>query len=117
MRSREQHVSLRPLFDAFNHLIFSSPTSGISPPRFLSYPPLDIDCRIDPLQKGKDYSANMEAAYLSSTDEVLNHFQVDEHTGLSDGQAETNRDKFGRNGTVLHHTAHPGQSRANCSNP
>ncbi|KAA6415685.1 MAG: calcium-translocating P-type SERCA-type [Lasallia pustulata] len=39
----------------------------------------------------------MEAAYRSSTEEVLNLFQVDEHTGLSHGQVETNRDRFGRN--------------------
>lgn len=68
----------------------------------------DIARRIDLLKKGKDHSAQMEAAYLSSTDEVLNHFQVEEHTGLSHAQVETNRDKFGRNGTVHHHTAHPG---------
>lgn len=54
----------------------------------------------------------MEAAYRSSTEEVLNLFQVDEHTGLSHGQVETNRDRFGRNGTVHHHTTHLGQNRA-----
>ena len=54
----------------------------------------------------------MEASYLSSAEEALSHFRVEEHAGLSDRQVETNRDKFGRNGTVEHHTAHPAHSRA-----
>ena len=62
--------------------------------------------------KATEYSAQMEAAYLSSTEEVLELFQVDEHTGLSHGQVETNRDKFGRNGTVHHYTTYLRQSRA-----
>ncbi|MCJ1243917.1 hypothetical protein MMC30_001114 [Trapelia coarctata] len=39
----------------------------------------------------------MEAAYLSTTQEVLNHFEVSEEKGLSDEQAKSSLAKYGRN--------------------
>ncbi|MCJ1431688.1 hypothetical protein MMC27_001043 [Xylographa pallens] len=39
----------------------------------------------------------MEAAYLSTTQEVLNHFDVKEETGLSDAQVNVSKIKYGRN--------------------
>ena len=42
----------------------------------------------------------MEAAYLSTPEEVLRHFQVTEQDGLSDRQVKQALATFGRNGTV-----------------
>ncbi|MCJ1380996.1 hypothetical protein MMC17_004105 [Xylographa soralifera] len=39
----------------------------------------------------------MEAAYLSTTQEVLKHFEVKEETGLSDAQVNVSKIKYGRN--------------------
>lgn len=45
----------------------------------------------------------MDASYLSSTEQSLEHFQVDEQQGLSEQQAQRSLEKYGRNGTVHHH--------------
>jgi len=50
----------------------------------------------------------MEAAYLSTTQEVLKHFEVVVERGLSDEQAKTSLAKYGRNGNVYQVYA-PGQ--------
>ena len=42
----------------------------------------------------------MEAAYLSTTQEVLKHFDVKEDTGLSDAQVNVSKIKYGRNGII-----------------
>lgn len=42
----------------------------------------------------------METAYLSSTEQALQHFQVNESQGLSDLQVQQATEKYGRNGTV-----------------
>lgn len=42
----------------------------------------------------------MDSAFLSSTQEVLKHFQVAEQDGLSDTQVRLALEKFGHNGTV-----------------
>ena len=42
----------------------------------------------------------MEAAYLSSTEEALRHFEVSESHGLSHLQVQKAIEKHGRNGTV-----------------
>jgi hypothetical protein len=42
----------------------------------------------------------MEAAYLSSTQQALQHFGVSESQGLSDIQVQKATEKYGRNGTV-----------------
>lgn len=42
----------------------------------------------------------MEAAYLSSTEGALRHFEVNELHGLSERQVQKAVEKFGRNGTV-----------------
>jgi len=49
----------------------------------------------------------MNDAFVRSTTEVLAHFGVAEHTGLSDSQVNTSRDKHGSNGAfgALHITA------------
>jgi hypothetical protein len=39
----------------------------------------------------------MESAFLAPTDEVLRHFQVDHHAGLTDKQVTELRNKHGRN--------------------
>ena len=40
----------------------------------------------------------MEASYLSSTQDVLDHFQVRETDGLSDLRVQNAVKKYGRNG-------------------
>lgn len=40
----------------------------------------------------------MDTAYVSSAEEVLEHFNVTEHDGLNDGAVEASRAKYGRNG-------------------
>ena len=45
----------------------------------------------------------MDASYLASTEEALQHFQVNEHQGLSEKQVQRALAKYGRNGTVHHH--------------
>jgi len=42
----------------------------------------------------------MEAAYLSTTQEVLKHFEVAEEKGLLDEQVKLSLARHGRNGTV-----------------
>lgn len=42
----------------------------------------------------------MDRAYLSSPQEVLAHFRVDQERGLSSDQVEKNRLVYGSNGTV-----------------
>jgi len=42
----------------------------------------------------------MEAAYLSTPEEALKHFQVTEQSGLSGPQVQDALRKYGRNGTV-----------------
>lgn len=42
----------------------------------------------------------MEAAYLSSAEDALRHFEVNESHGLSERQIRQAVEKFGRNGTV-----------------
>ena len=45
----------------------------------------------------------MDASYLSSTEQALEHFAVDENQGLSEQQIQRALGKYGRNGTVHHH--------------
>lgn len=45
----------------------------------------------------------MDASYLSSTEQALEYFTVDEHRGLSEQQVQIALEKYGRNGTVHHH--------------
>lgn len=45
----------------------------------------------------------MDAAFLSSTEESLEHFQVEEQYGLSDRRVLEATEKYGRNGTVHDH--------------
>lgn len=45
----------------------------------------------------------MDASYLSSTEEALEHFKVNENQGLSEQQVQKALEKYGRNGTVHHH--------------
>ena len=45
----------------------------------------------------------MDASYLSSTEEALEHFKVNEDQGLSEQQVRKALEKYGRNGTVHHH--------------
>lgn len=40
----------------------------------------------------------MEGAFSQSVNEVLANFDVDQDTGLSDGQVHDLRNQFGRNG-------------------
>jgi P-type Ca2+ transporter type 2A len=40
----------------------------------------------------------MEQAFLSSPTQILKHFHVDEHTGLSSKQVAFSREKYGSNG-------------------
>lgn len=47
----------------------------------------------------------MEASYHLSAQEALEHFQVDEHKGLSDEQIQRALEKYGPNGTVHHRVA------------
>ena len=42
----------------------------------------------------------MDSSFLSSTKEVLDHFQVAEQQGLSTQQVRRATEKYGRNGTV-----------------
>ena len=42
----------------------------------------------------------MEAAYLSTPEEALKHFNVSEQDGLSNSQVQEAETKYGRNGTV-----------------
>ena len=42
----------------------------------------------------------MESSFLSSTQEALGYFQVDEHQGLSGQEVRKATEKYGRNGTV-----------------
>lgn len=41
----------------------------------------------------------MVSFFLSSTKEALEHFNVEEHNGLSAQQVEKATEKYGRNGT------------------
>ena len=45
----------------------------------------------------------MEASFLVSTEEALEHFRVDETQGLSEEQVKKALGKYGPNGTVHHH--------------
>lgn len=45
----------------------------------------------------------MEASFLSSVEEALEFFQVEEQHGLSDQKVQEALEKYGRNGTVHHH--------------
>ena len=45
----------------------------------------------------------MEASFLVSTEEALEHFHVDETQGLSEEQVKKALEKYGPNGTVHHH--------------
>ena len=49
----------------------------------------------------------MDNSYLCSTEQALEHFQVDEQEGLSEQQVRRSLDKYGRNGTVHHHISDP----------
>ena len=40
----------------------------------------------------------MENAYAQPADQVLQHFEVDEHNGLNDAQITRLREKYGSNG-------------------
>lgn len=42
----------------------------------------------------------MDTAYLSSTEQALQHFEVNESQGLSDRQVQKATEKYGRNGIV-----------------
>jgi len=42
----------------------------------------------------------MESSYLSSPDEVLDHFNVQAQQGLSEQQVRQATQKYGRNGTT-----------------
>lgn len=42
----------------------------------------------------------MENAHCKSTEEVLQHFKVDESTGLSDDQVKRALEKYGPNGKL-----------------
>ena len=44
----------------------------------------------------------MDSAFLSSVPAALDHFEVDEGKGLSDHQAQSATEKYGRNGTTHH---------------
>lgn len=48
------------------------------------------------------FGVTMDASYLSSTNEALEHFQVKEQQGLSEQQVQRATEKYGRNGTVHH---------------
>ena len=45
----------------------------------------------------------MDASYLSSTEQALEYFEVNENQGLSEQQVQRALEKYGRNGTVHHH--------------
>ena len=45
----------------------------------------------------------MDTPYLLSTEEALEHFQVNEQQGLSEQQVQRSLEKYGPNGTVHHH--------------
>ena len=45
----------------------------------------------------------MEASFLVSTEEALEHFHVDETQGLSEEQVKKALETYGPNGTVHHH--------------
>jgi len=45
----------------------------------------------------------MDAAFLSSPKEALEHFRVEEQKGLSDRRVQEATEKYGRNGTVHQH--------------
>jgi len=45
----------------------------------------------------------MDYSFLSSTEETLEHFDVEEHQGLSAHQVQEATEKYGRNGTVHRH--------------
>ena len=47
----------------------------------------------------------MDASYLSSTEQALEFFAVDENKGLSEQQIQRALGKYGRNGTVHHHVS------------
>lgn len=40
----------------------------------------------------------MDDAYARTPEQVLQHFQVEEHQGLGDAQVVTSREKYGSNG-------------------
>ena len=45
----------------------------------------------------------MDASYLSSTEQALEYFEVNENQGLSEQKVQKALGKYGRNGTVHHH--------------
>jgi hypothetical protein len=45
----------------------------------------------------------MEASFLSTVEETLEFFQVDEQQGLSDQDVQKALERYGRNGTVHRH--------------
>lgn len=49
------------------------------------------------------FGITMDASYLTSTEEALEHFKVDEQQGLSEQQVQSAIERYGRNGTVYHH--------------
>ncbi len=54
----------------------------------------------------------MDSSFLSSTEQALDHFKVDEHQGLSAQQVQKATERYGRNGTVYLLSASPLQNSA-----
>ena len=45
----------------------------------------------------------MDDSHTKTTEEVVNYFKTDEHTGLSDEQIKRAQEKYGPNGELMYH--------------